>query len=319
MRYGWKKNTELFKDLMSRERFDIIVADEAYELVEAIRKRKININARFVIIYDFVGLDVFGWNPLVRMITHLKNSSWALDSKKVPDEKLSFLFVGELDDVPDKRFGWLLPNRKKHVIERNYHFLGHIVRFDPSKFKDKEKIRKKLGIGSEPLIVTTVGGTIFGKPLLGLSNRAYPFIKEQLPDAKMILNTSMRIKPEEVEVHEGIEVIGYTEKLYEYFAAADIVITQGGATTTNELVALNKPFIYFPLENQFDQQFTVAGRLERYGFGIKLRYPQTTPRSLARTVIENINKEVKYEGYPTGGEKKAASIIKEMLLADTQK
>jgi hypothetical protein len=42
--------------------------------------------------------------------------------------------------------------------------------------------------------------------------------------------------------------MGYVPNLFEHFAACDLAIVQGGGTTTMELAAQNKNFLYFPLE-----------------------------------------------------------------------
>ena len=42
---------------------------------------------------------------------------------------------------------------------------------------------------------------------------------------------------------------------------------QGGLTTTMELTAAGRPFLYFPLRHHFEQNFHVPHRLDRYGAG----------------------------------------------------
>ena len=84
-------------------------------------------------------------------------------------------------------------------------------------------------------------------------------------------------------------------------------------TTTIELTALRRPFVYFPLENQFNQQLYVATRLARLGAGIKMRYFQTTPESLAQTIKANIRKEVGWKPINIDGAAKAAELITSFL------
>jgi UDP-N-acetylglucosamine:LPS N-acetylglucosamine transferase len=88
-----------------------------------------------------------------------------------------------------------------------------------------------------------------------------------------------------------------------------MVVIVGGGTTTIELTALRRPFVFFPLENQFDQQLDVAERLARHRAGIKIRYFQTTPESLAQTIKAHIGKEVDWKPIPTDGAQKAAKLI----------
>jgi UDP:flavonoid glycosyltransferase YjiC (YdhE family) len=67
------------------------------------------------------------------------------------------------------------------------------------------------------------------------------------------------------------------------------------------------------LENQFDQQFYVSARLERFGAGIKMNYFKTSPVNLAQTIKTNINKEVNWEMINTDGAKRTAELIKSYL------
>ena len=61
--------------------------------------------------------------------------------------------------------------------------------------------------------------------------------------------------------------LNYTE----YFAACDLAIVQGGGTTKMELAALNKNFLYFPLEEHFEQKL-VSDKLARLGAGVKMSF-----------------------------------------------
>jgi hypothetical protein len=76
---------------------------------------------------------------------------------------------------------------------------------------------------------------------------------------------------------------------------------------------LQKPFLYFPLKQHFEQEGAVAHRCERHGAGVKMDYTKTTPELLAKTVLSNFGKEVHYAAIPTNGADKAAQIISQVL------
>ena len=65
---------------------------------------------------------------------------------------------------------------------------------------------------------------VIGKDLLALCARAYPIIKQEIPDLHMVLVCGPRHSIEPVEVPDGIEIKGYVPSLYEHFAAGDLVI-----------------------------------------------------------------------------------------------
>ena len=60
---------------------------------------------------------------------------------------------------------------------------------------------------------------------------------------------------------EGAKIVGYLPELYKHLAACDIAVVTGGGTVTLELTALQKPFLYFPLENHFEQEIAVINNL----------------------------------------------------------
>jgi UDP-N-acetylglucosamine:LPS N-acetylglucosamine transferase len=110
-----------------------------------------------------------------------------------------------------------------------------------------------------------------------------------------------------------VEVRGYVPRLYEHFAACDVAVVQGGGTTTLELTALRRPFIYFPLEGHFEQNLVVAKRLRRHGAGERMLYSETTPEMLTETVVGLLGREVSWPPIPTDGARRAAGLINELL------
>ena len=93
------------------------------------------------------------------------------------------------------------------------------------------------------------------------------------------------------------------------------MVVLGGRTSTLELTALRKPFIYFPLEGHFEQA-QVAEVLTHYGAGVKLTFAQTTPELLAKEMMAHLGEEVTYGHIPTDGAKRAAQLINTLLERD---
>ena len=63
----------------------------------------------------------------------------------------------------------------------------------------------------------------------------------------MVAVAGPRIDPESLPPHAGLEVHGYVDRLYRHLAVCDLAVVQGGLTTTMELTAAKRPFLYFPL------------------------------------------------------------------------
>ena len=309
----WVHNVALLRRIASREQFDVIVGDETYEIGIALAMKLVRLEAPFVMIYDFLGLDSVTENPIHRLLVRTWNRTWAhTDRRLFSKGKNLALFAGEPEDVPDTRFGFLLPNRRDHAA-KYYRFTGYVLQFDPAGYADNAKVRAKLGYGAEPLVVCAIGGTSIGKGLLELCGRAYPIVKRKVPELRMVLICGPRLAAESLEVPDGVQVRGYVPALYEHFAASDLAIVQGGGTTTLELTSLRKPFLYFPLAHHCEQQVHVAGRLARHQAGIKMEYCKTTPQILAEKVIANLGRQVSYPPIPTDGARNAAQLICELL------
>lgn len=310
---AWRHNADLFKEVIAKYHFDMVICDESYEITDAVAKNQVQLVSRMVMIEDFVGMEAMTKNPLERLGIYLNNRSTAYKIPRIPTSLLTHFFVGELEDIPDKRFGFLLPNRREFA-KKHYHFLGYIIRFDPAEYADKAKIRAKPGYGKEPLLICATGGLSAGKELLETCGNAYTIVKKDIPDLHMVCVCGELFGRKPPELPQGVELHSFIPDLYQHFAACDIAVVVGGGTTTIELTALRRPFVFFPLENQFDQQLYVAERLARHGAGIKMRYYQTTPESLAQTILNHIGQEVDWKPIPIDGAQKAAKLINNFLV-----
>jgi UDP:flavonoid glycosyltransferase YjiC (YdhE family) len=298
---------------MARENFDLVIGDEAYELYYALSAKhsRIPMSAPFVMIYDFVGLDAMTASPLEHLLVYFRNRMWARRYKNFPSG-ITHLFVGEPEDVPDTAFGFMLPNRRDWA-KAHCKFLGYITCFDSADYADKVKVRTRLGYGEEPLVICSIGATAVGQSLLRLCGMAFPIIRERIPDLHMVLVCGPSFRPDSLEVPTGVDVRGYVPDLHEHFAACDLAIVMGTGASTIELTAIRRPFLYFPLEKHFEHCVHVAGRISRHRAGVKMRYYETTPESLAEQVVSDLGKEVTHAPIPTDGAEKAAGVIAEIL------
>jgi UDP-N-acetylglucosamine:LPS N-acetylglucosamine transferase len=129
----------------------------------------------------------------------------------------------------------------------------------------------------------------------------------------MIVVAGPRIDPETLPSHGGLEVRTYVHQLYRHLAACDLAVVQGGLTTSMELTANRRPFLYFPLKHHFEQNFHVRHRLERYGAGRRMDFEQETPETIAAAIAETIGKKVDYHPVESDGAARAAALIAPLL------
>jgi UDP:flavonoid glycosyltransferase YjiC (YdhE family) len=142
---------------------------------------------------------------------------------------------------------------------------------------------------------------------------AFPLVEKRVPGLRMVLVAGPRIDPALVPIPEGVEVRGFMPDLHRHLAASDLAIVQGGLTTTMELVATRRPFLYFPLAHHFEQQIHVPHRLAQYGAGRRMDYAATDPELLAEAVAQEIDRPIDYQPVETDGAANAAALLAELL------
>jgi len=193
-------------------------------------------------------------------------------------------------------------------------FPGYISGFTPP---DREALRADLGYRpDERICLVTVGGSGVGTHLLRRAAAAFPLAERRIPGLRMVAVTGPRIDPDSftsLPAADGLEVRGYVHDLYRHLAACDLAVVQGGLTTTMELTASGRPFIYVPLRHHFEQNFHVRHRLDQYSAGRCLDYDQTGPEALAQAIAAEIGRPVSYRPVEADGAARAAALLAELL------
>jgi predicted glycosyltransferase len=179
---------------------------------------------------------------------------------------------------------------------------------------DREALRAELGYGpGERVCLVTVGGSGVGRRLLERVIDAFPAARELVPGLRMIVVAGPRIDPATLPAHDGLEVRPYVHDLYLHLAACDLAVVQGGLTTSMELTAARRPFLYFPLRHHFEQNFHVRHRLDRYGAGRAMDFETDGPAEIAAAIAEEIGREVEYRDVERDGAERAARLLAELL------
>jgi predicted glycosyltransferase len=247
------------------------------------------------------------------MLTADYNAEMIEHIARFPRVRDRAIFVGNLDDVIPERFGPELPDIPSWTAD-HYDFAGHVTGFDPGELSDREKLRAELGYGaSEQVCVVSVGGSGVGRALLERVMAAFPFARASVPGLRMIVVAGPRIDPATLPAYDGLDVRAFVPDLYRHLAACDLAVVQGGLTTSMELTANRRPFLYFPLRHHFEQSFHVHHRLQRYGAGRRMDFDTSTPESIAEAIASEIGREVSYRPVETDGAARAAAMLAELL------
>ena len=309
-------NYMLFDDVVRETPYDMWVGDESWEVDHFLHENP----ERKIAPYAFM-TDVIGFLPVdaqsdpreaelcadynAEMIEHLARYPYVRDRS---------VFIGGLDELPDASFGPGLP-RIRDWSAKWFTPVPYVVPFEPAQYRRTAALRMKLGYGTGyPLYVCAVGGTAVGRDLLELIAEGFALVRKDQPDARMVMVTGPRIRTEDLPDVEGMDKLGYVPSLFEHLACADVAIVQGGLSTTMELVAARRPFVYFPLAHHWEQQHFVTHRLDHYRAGIRMAYARTTPADLAAAIERARVQRPAYRAVPRGGAVKAAAQLASLLV-----
>jgi pimeloyl-ACP methyl ester carboxylesterase/predicted glycosyltransferase len=307
-------NFMVFHDLIRDEQYDLWIGDEAWELDYYLHENPEQKRTPYVWLTDFVG-----WLPMPdggdyeAFLTGDYNEEMIEHIARYPRVRDQAVFVGNPEDIVPERFASHLP-RIREWTEEHYSFSGYVTGFDPAEFAERAALRADLGYREdEQVCIVTVGGSGVGGHLLRRVIAAFPEAKERVPALRMIVVAGPRIDPEALPVHEGLEIRTYVHELYKHLAACDLAVVQGGLTTSMELTANRRPFLYFPLRHHFEQNFHVRHRLDRYGAGRCMDFERETTETIAAAIAETIGREVDYRPVEADGAARAAALIAPLL------
>ncbi len=307
-------NFMLFHDVVRDERYDLWIGDEAWELDYYLHENPREKRVPFAWMTDFVGfLPMDDGGERESFLTADYNADMVEHIAQHPEVRDLALFVGSPEDIVPERLGPELPMIRDWT-ERHFDFTGYVTGFDPNDLGERTKLRAELGYSDdERVCIVTVGGSGVGAALLRRVMAAFPEAKERVPELRMIVVAGPRIDPESLPSHAGLEVVPYVHNLYRHLAACDLAVVQGGLTTSMELTAQKRPFLYFPLRHHFEQNFHVRHRLERYGAGRHMDFEDSPPELIAAAIAEELGRDVAYRDVETDGAARAARRLAELL------
>ena len=307
-------NFMVFQEVIEEGLYDLVIGDEAWDVDHFWHENPELKRGQHVWLTDFVGFlpmpdggehEAFltaDYNA--EMIEHIARYPWIRDRA---------VFVGNPDDVVADRFGAELPAIRDWT-EEHFAFSGYITGFTPPTADEIGAWRADLGYADDELVcVVAVGGSGVGRALLDKVIAAYPLAKRQLPALRMIAVAGPRIDPAMFPTSPGLEVHGYVDRLYRHLCVCDLAVVQGGLSTTMELAAAKRPFLYFPLGHHFEQSFHVRHRLDRYGAGVCMDYTATDPDLLATAIVDNVGQPVTSRDVESDGAARAARLIAELV------
>jgi pimeloyl-ACP methyl ester carboxylesterase/predicted glycosyltransferase len=307
-------NFMIFQEVMEEGNYDLVIGDEAWDVDYYWHENPELKRGSNVWLTDFVGyLPMPDGGDHEAYLTADYNAEMIEHIARFPRIRDRAIFVGNPDDIYPEVFGPGLPKIRTWT-EEHFDFSGYITGFTPPTPAQSEEWRSQLGYDlNEKVCVVTVGGSGVGRDLLEKVIEAFPRAKAMVPELRMVAVGGPPVATAWRPRHQGLEIQGYVDGLYRHLAVCDLAVVQGGLTTTMELAAAQRPFLYFPLRNHFEQNFHVRHRLDQYGAGRHMDYHSTDPDQLAQAIADEVGREVRYREVETDGAARAAEMIAELL------
>ncbi len=308
-------NFMVFHDAVTEGEYDLVIGDEAWDVDHFLHENPELKRTAFAWMTDFVG-----WLPMPSggereaFLTADYNAEMIEHVERFPRIRDQAIFVGDPDDIVPDDFGPGLPSIRDWT-ERHYAFSGYVTGFDPTPLIDRRE-ELRVGLGYRPderVVIVTVGGSGVGSSLLRRVIASFRDAARRVNGLRMIAVAGPRIDPATLDAPAGVEVLAFVPDLYQHLAACDLAVVQGGLTTTMELAAARRPFLYFPLRDHFEQNRHVRHRLQRYGAGRYMDYDASPPEVIAEAIAAEIDRPIDYRAVETNGAARAAALIAPLI------
>ena len=307
-------NFMIFQDAVEAGGYDLVVADEAWDIDQYWHEHPELKKAGLAWFTDFVGfLPMPAGGGHEAFLAADYNAEMIEHVERHPGVRDRAIFVGNQDDIVPMGFGKDLPEMRDW-IPKHFDFSGYVLGQHPDAFGPRAELRQSLGYRpDERVCVVTVGGSGVGTHLIKRILQAWPLAHARMPELRMVLVAGPRIDPRALGAPAGVEVHAFVPNLDRHLAACDLALVQGGLTTCMELAAAGTPFLYFPLKNHFEQSFHVAHRLDRYAAGRRLEFATSTPEVIADAMLAELQRPTRFKPVEADGAGRAARMLAELL------
>jgi UDP:flavonoid glycosyltransferase YjiC (YdhE family) len=308
-------NFMVFNDVVDETYYDLVIADEAWEVDHFLHENPELKRFAFAWMTDFVGwLPTADGGPAEAALTADHNAEMLEQRARYRRLRDASVFVGNPGDVVPGTFGAGLPDIAAWTAQ-HFAFPGYVLGADPPDGTARAAVRDGLGCTPDTVLcVVTVGGSGVGRPLLRRVLDAVPHARKRLPTLEFLVVAGPRIDPATLPVPDGVTVRGFVPDLHHYLAAADVAVVHGGLSTCMELASARRPFLYVPLRHHFEQELHVRHRLDRYRAGRRTTYDEASdPETLADLLVEQATTEVVSLPVETDGAARTAALLAELL------
>ncbi|MGD8430624.1 MAG: alpha/beta fold hydrolase [Ectothiorhodospiraceae bacterium] len=264
-----------FQDVLEDGGYDLVIADEAWDIDRFWHEHPELKRARLAWMTDFVGvLPMTGRDSDESRLARDWNAEMIGFVESRPDVRDAALFIGDREDVVDLPFGPGLPSIRDWTAA-HHAFPGYIDSTEQLPAVDRARLRAAMGFHADEVVcLVAVGGSGVGRTLVQRLLEVVPQLRARMPALTFEVVTGPRIDPATLPRVDGVKYRAFVPDFLDHVRCCDVAIVQGGLSTAMELTCLGKPFLYVPLEHHFEQQIHVHHRLQRYGLGRRVTFAE---------------------------------------------
>ncbi len=217
---------------------------------------------------------------LITTDNNLRNWVHGLEKLKHPQFKVT---IG--NDLPTSRDLLL----EKNIPEESILTIGLPLRPEFIEVKDNAKIKQELGIEpNKPVILLMMGGAG--------GNKAFEYAKKvgRMDFSAHLVVVAGRnqklfddLNRLKIHYNNTMSVFGYTDRVADLMAVADVIITKPGPGTINEALAMQLPMLIDNTERSLFWERVNVDVVLNYGVGERIRHPDQI-RGLLSSYLEDV-------------------------------
>ena len=198
------KNFMIFQDAVEQGGYDLVIADEAWDIDHYWHEHPELKKAKLAWFTDFVGyVPMPSGGAHEAFLTTDYNAEMIEHVERHPAVRDRAIFVGTPEDIVPLSFGKDLPAMRDWV-PKHFDFAGYIIGEHPADFGSRAELRATLGYrDDERVCIVTVGGSGVGTHLIRRILQSYPMVQARLPELRMIVVAGPRIDPASLNAPAG--------------------------------------------------------------------------------------------------------------------
>ena len=286
-----KENYEIIREILETRDYDLIFADEFWEVVYA---APIKVKKKIVFGTDIL-YKPYSLNLLDSFISYTLNHYF----KNTLPKFQNLTLLNDIEYFGRRRWYMFFGEPLTEWIKKNMYIAGLATSFLPDELSSSEEARRKLGFEKEEfIIVVSIGGTSTrSKTLLECIDNASQFLTRKISEITGLSKIRLVVLPGPRTIWEPKNTFidirkGLIPRLLDYYAAGDLFISRAGRTSTADLLCLGKPAIFIPIKEHFEQEEIAKDINKRFHYPI-LDEDKCTPKTLTYTIKHALTQQYK--------------------------